>query len=176
DGVWTSRTVDFTRINAGARIGRRLRLSPGAPVLRITRLRLVDGSPMSVDTVCVPEVLVPRLTAEDLEKHSFYQLLASRYGIEVDEAVQSIEPTVTDETESALLDVPLHFPALLFERTTTDAAGTVVEFTHAVYRGDRYRILTKLKLSDRHRPGAWATSANVPGADTIITDPYFSRG
>ncbi|GGO91705.1 GntR family transcriptional regulator [Wenjunlia tyrosinilytica] len=179
-GRWNSRTVDFTRISAGARVGRRLRLSPADPVLRITRLRIVDDVPIAIDTVFVPESLVPGLRAQDLQGSSFYQLLSTRYTIEVDEAVQSIEPTVTDEDESALLGVPVHFPALLFERTTADSTGRIVEFTHSVYRGDRYRILTRLKLSGHQAPGtsltvsgAWDDSAHVPGADTITTDPYF---
>lgn len=181
DGAWSSNTLEFTRISAGARLGRRMRLSPAEPVLRIVRLRLVDAAPIAVDTLRVPERLVPGLRARDLQDHSFYQLLADRYGIEVDTAVQSIEPTVTDEGESALLQVPLHSPALLFERLTEDAAGSTVEFTGSVYRGDRYRILTRLKLSGRNRNdgaihGEWSATTDVPGADTVGSDPYFVRG
>ncbi|MFJ3902912.1 GntR family transcriptional regulator [Streptomyces sp. NPDC090025] len=175
DGVWTSRTLDLVRFDAGARLGRRMRLTPAAQVVCITRLRLADGEPISIDTVHVPDELVPGLTARDLEKHSFYQLLAARYGIEVDEAVQSIEPTVTGEEESDLLGVPLYFPALLLERTTEDASGRIVEYTRAVYRGDRYRITTRLKLSGGRRGGLWDATANIPGADTVTTDPYFSK-
>lgn len=176
-GVWSSRTVDFTRISAGARVGRRLRLAPSAAVLRVVRLRLVDGEPMSLDTLYLPEALVPGLTARDLETHSFYDLLESRYGIGVMSAVQTIEPTVTDEEEAALLGVPAHFPALLFERVTEDTDRRVVEFAHAVYRGDRYRVVSHLSLQrDRSRgrvlAGAWATAG---GDGELPADPYFSE-
>ena len=176
-GVWSSRTVDFTRISAGARVGRRLRLAPSAAVLRVVRLRLVDGEPMSLDTLYLPEELVPGLTARDLETHSFYDLLESRYGIGVMSAVQTIEPTVTDEEEAALLGVPAHFPALLFERVTEDTDRRVVEFAHAVYRGDRYRVVSHLSLQrDRSRgrvlAGAWATAG---GDGELPADPFFSE-
>ncbi|MER8188089.1 GntR family transcriptional regulator [Kitasatospora sp. NPDC094015] len=175
-GTWTSRTVDFARISAGARVGRRLRLAPASPVLRITRLRLVDGQPMSVETLYVPESAVPGLTARDLEENSFYDLLERRYGIGVTEAVQTIEPTVTDEQEAELLDVPAHFPALLFERVTEDERGTVVEFTRSVYRGDRYRIVSRLSLAGggqgRVLSGGWATAG--PGPDALPADPFLS--
>lgn len=175
-GAWSSRTVDFTRVSAGARVGRRLRLAPSAPVLRVVRLRLVDGEPMSLDTLYLPEALVPGLTARDLEQHSFYELLESRYGIGVTSAVQTIEPTVTDEEEAGLLGVPAHFPALLFERVTEDGDGRVVEFAHAVYRGDRYRIVSHLALKrDRSQgrvlAGAWATAG---GDGELPADPYFA--
>src|SRR5581483_11186818 len=42
---------------------------------------------------------------------------------------QTVEPTVTNEEESAALGVPLHSPALLFERVTRSQAGDVVEYT-----------------------------------------------
>ena len=38
-------------------------------------------------------------------------------------ALQTIEPTVTNEEESDALGVPLHSPAFLFERTTRSAAA-----------------------------------------------------
>jgi len=53
---------------------------------------------------------------------------------------------VTDEEESATLGVPLHSPALLFERVTRSPTGEIVEFTVSIYRGDRYRIVSELGL------------------------------
>ncbi len=54
-------------------------------------------------------------------------------------ALQTIEPTVTNEEESEALGVPLHSPAFLFERTTRSSAGEIVEYVRSLYRGDRYR-------------------------------------
>ena len=57
---------------------------------------------------------------------------------------QTIEPTVTNEEESAALGVPLHSPAFLFERTTQSASGEIVEYVRSIYRGDRYKLVTDL--------------------------------
>ncbi|MGW7384518.1 GntR family transcriptional regulator [Streptomyces sp. NPDC054794] len=179
NGTWHSRTVDFRTILAGPRLGRRLRLSPGEPVLRITRLRLVDDAPICIETLHLPAALVPGLTTSDVETGSLYQLLGHRYGLLLTDAEQTIEPTVTDEAEAELLEVPLHTPALLFERVTADSQGRAVEFTHSVYRGDRYRIHTQLTLSPRPDGGqvvggSWAAASSVPGADTLVMDPYWT--
>jgi GntR family transcriptional regulator len=64
------------------------------------------------------------------------------------DAVQTTEPTVTDAQEAALLGVPLHSPALLFERTTRNADHAVIEYTRSIYRGDRYRITTRLTFPE----------------------------
>jgi GntR family transcriptional regulator len=139
-----SRTLELRVIPAGARLGRLLHVSPSEPVVTVKRLRLADGEPMAVELLHARASLVPGLTGADLEANSFYDLLASRYGVEIVGGTQTVEPTVTSEEESDALGVPLHSPALLFERVTRSAAGDVVEFTTSTYRGDRYRLVSEL--------------------------------
>ena len=107
----SSRTLELRISPAGARLGRLLHVSPSEPVVIASRLRLADGESMAIETVHVRETHIPGLTAGDLEEKSFYELLRDRYGIVVVGGTQTIEPTVTDEDESAALGVPLHSPA-----------------------------------------------------------------
>jgi len=144
-----SRTLDLSVEPAGARMGRLLHVSPSEPVVSVKRLRLADGEPMAIELLHTRASLVPGLTAADLEQHSFYDLLGNRYGISIIGGTQTVEPTVTNEEESATLGVPLHSPALLFERVTRATTGDVVEFTSSTYRGDRYRLVTELGLGGR---------------------------
>ena len=139
-----SRTLELQVVPAGARLGRILHVSPAEPVIVAKRLRLADGEPMAIELLHVRESLLPGLSAVDLEEDSFYDLLARRYGIEIVGGEQTVEPTVTDEEESDTLGVPLHSPALLFERVTRSPSGEIVEFTVSIYRGDRYRIVSEL--------------------------------
>ena len=144
-----SRTLEFATIPAGARLGRILHVSPSEPVLSIKRLRLADDEPMAVELLHVREALFPGLTARRLEESSFYDLLETSYEIEIVGGTQTVEPTVTNDEESRILGVPLHSPALLFERVTRSAAGEIVEFTSSIYRGDRYRLVSELGLGGR---------------------------
>jgi GntR family transcriptional regulator len=139
-----SRTLELRVAPAGARLGRLLRVSPSEPIVAARRLRLADGESMAIETLHVRESYVPGLSAEDLERHSFYELLRERYGIEIIGGEQTIEPTVTDEDESSALGVPLHSPAFRFERITHSEQGEIVEFVESVYRGDRYKLVTSL--------------------------------
>src|SRR6266446_4921872 len=138
-----SRTLSMETELAGARLGRLLRVSPSQEILVIKRLRLADGETMAIETLPLPKLLVPGLQAKDLGG-SLYELYRDRYGIQIASGTQAIEPTVTNEEESAALGVPLHSPAFLFERTSRDESGRTVEFVQSVYRGDRYRIVTEL--------------------------------
>jgi GntR family transcriptional regulator len=140
EGVWESRTLAFEQTSAGARLARALSVSPSEPIVKVERLRIVNGAPLAVERIHVPRKYVPDITGDDFQSGSFYQLLHSRYGITMARAAQSIEATVTDERESGFLDVPPYSPALLFDVTTRDTRDLVIEYTRAVYRGDRYRI------------------------------------
>ena len=120
----------------------------------VTRLRLADRETMAIETLHVREALVPGLSADDLERHSFYELLHGTYGVEIVGGTQTIEPTVTNEDESQALGVPLHSPAFVFERVTRSPAGEIVEYVRSIYRGDRYRIVTELSRPREPRPGA----------------------
>ena len=144
-----SRTLEVRTVPAGARLGRILHVSPSEPVLSVTRLRLADGEPMALELLHVRAGLFPGLTARDLEESSFYDLLERRYAIEIVGGTQTVEPTVTNDEESDALRVPLHSPALLFERITHDDSGDIVEFTSSIYRGDRYRIVSELGVGGR---------------------------
>jgi len=147
-----SKTLSLTVTTAGAYLGRCLHVSPSERIVVVKRLRLADGETMAIETLHVRESLVPGLSPTDLEEHSFYELLAERYGIETVGGIQTIEPTVTNEEESTALGVPLHSPAFLFERTTRSASDEIVEFVRSIYRGDRYRLVTE--LNRRERSGA----------------------
>src|SRR5881392_98153 len=142
----SSTTLSLTRQLAGPRLGRFLNVSPGDEIVVVKRLRLADGVSMAIETLHIPAKVVPNVAERDLEG-SFYELLRDRYGIEIATATQTIEPTVTNEEESAALEVPLHSPAFLFERTSRDASGRTLEFVHSIYRGDRYQIVSELTPS-----------------------------
>jgi GntR family transcriptional regulator len=116
---------------------------------------------MAIELLHVRQSLVPDLTASDLEENSFYDLLAARYHVEIVGGTQTVEPTVTNEEESNALGVPLHSPALLFERVTRSATGDVIEFTSSTYRGDRYRLVSEL--------GAGGVPAEPMGLAAVLT-------
>ena len=158
-----SRTLELAATLAGARLAHRLGVSPEAKLFRVKRLRLADSMPMAMEVLHVPEALVPGLTRQDFEDHSFYELLRERYGITIAAGSQSIEPTVTSEEESEVLGVPLHTPAFLFERTTVSESGRIVEFVRSIYRGDRYRLVADL-VPQRSRNGRSAGALGAPGA------------
>src|SRR5262249_30491675 len=93
EGTWESHTLHFIRRSAGAAFSRLLHISPSTPIVCSERPRVVDGAPMAVERIPVPDPFIPGITADDFQNGSFYQLLHSRYGITMARAAQSIEAT-----------------------------------------------------------------------------------
>lgn len=139
-----ARTLSAAMRPAEMAVAACLQIQPTAPILRIRRLRLADGTPMALEELHIPGDVVPGLTGEDLVDHSFHALLVQRYGLTLAGGTQTIEPTLTSAEDAALLEVTPGAPAFLFERTTKVSTGRVVEFVRSVYRGDRYRIVVDL--------------------------------
>ncbi|MER6348992.1 GntR family transcriptional regulator [Streptomyces sp. NPDC001595] len=162
-GTWSSRLLEFTTIAAGARVGRKLHISPAAEIVYVARLRLVDGAPMAIEHLHIRADLVPALTARELETGDLYDHLRDRHGIQVSEAVQTIEPTVVSQAEAKLLGVPHLSPALLFERLTSDTGHQPVEYVHSLYRGDRYRIVSRLALGPTAGQEPTPPAGHLPG-------------
>ncbi|GAA2160523.1 GntR family transcriptional regulator [Actinomadura napierensis] len=138
------RVLSFRTESAGARIGRRLALSPTEEVFTIRRLRLADGTTMAIETLFLPRALMPGLRRDVLEGRSFYDLLRGA-GIVIASGTETIEPTVTTPEEAAELGVPVHTPAFLFERVTRDEDGRPLEYVRSLYRDDRYRLELDLR-------------------------------
>jgi GntR family transcriptional regulator len=95
-GTWTSRILNHSVVPAGQAIGSRLRTDAATPILRIARQRLVDATPIAVETIHLLHALVPDLDPADLESGSLYALLRSRYGVVPTEAEQRNEAAAAD--------------------------------------------------------------------------------
>ena len=138
-----SKTLSLDLKHAGAYLGRCLHVSPSERIVVAKRLRLADDESMAIETLHVPERLVPGLTREDFDQTSFYDLLTDRYGIEIVGGIQTIEPTVTNEEESEIL-----------ERAAA-LAGVPVRAHDALREGHDRRVrpvdLPRRPLPARHR-------------------------
>jgi GntR family transcriptional regulator len=105
---------------------------------RVERLRLAGGIPMALDIGWYPTRLLPGLVAQDLSG-SLYELMASKYGLAIDSAEQTVWADVADRRTAGELGVPSGAPLMLFRRTSS-AGSTTVEHITSWYRGDRYQV------------------------------------
>ena len=118
---------------------RALGIQPGGLVVDLVRIRLADGSPISVERAMLPADRFPGLLELPLGGGSVYELLDEHFGTRPGEAVERIEVVAASADEALVLDVPAGSPLLAISRTTTDVDGVPFEFSYDLFRGDRIR-------------------------------------
>jgi GntR family transcriptional regulator len=141
--------ISVSEETAGAKLAAVLELTPGSPVVSIRRVRTADGTPMCVERSQLPADLVPGLTAKDVSG-SLYDVLAGRYGIQIDRADQSVRATVLDPDDAGRLGVPAYSAAFEVDRLAVDNRSRPVEHAMSLYRGDRYSYELSVTVAKRH--------------------------
>jgi GntR family transcriptional regulator len=129
-----------------------LGIGAGDYVIDIVRIRLADGTPISLERVRLPAEFFPGLLDLPLGG-SLYELLEEHYGTVPGEAVEHIEVTSADEDEGAILAVEPGAALLSITRTTKDAAGRVFEHSHDLFRADRTVITVRTPAPDGPEEG-----------------------
>ena len=140
-----TRILEIGYMAADEDLAARLGIRPGGRTLRIHRLRLADGEPMSVDTSHLPARRFPGLRKQLKRHSSLYETLASAYGVRLTEAEETIETVLADPHNADLLAVDTGLPLLLLSRHAVDVTGETVEWAQSWYRGDRYKFVTRLR-------------------------------
>jgi GntR family transcriptional regulator len=113
-----------------------LHLGANDYVVEIHRIRLADGSPISLEHAQFPADAFPGLLEQQLGG-SIYAILQSRYGLVTAKADERIEAVNATTDEAKLLGVKPKSALLLITRVTFDQNGTPCEFSRDLFRGDR---------------------------------------
>jgi GntR family transcriptional regulator len=115
-----------------------LRLSAGARVVAISRLRLADGVPLAIEHAALPAECAGVL-ADDLETGSLHESLAA-LGRVAGVSRSWIRARLATATESRLLEVPRRSALLVERRIIYDTQGMPLEHTETAYKADAYAI------------------------------------
>jgi GntR family transcriptional regulator len=147
-------TLFAEEVVPSAKIAKKLQLRTPATVIRLERIRTVDGEPVGLHAVNIVRSLVPGLEIEDLKKENFslYEMLEGKLEAPMKEAIEAIEAGVADERKSRLLGVQAGSPILIIERITYLANGSPFECAEMVYRAERYKSVIRLHMGRGKNP------------------------
>jgi GntR family transcriptional regulator len=121
-----------------------LELTPGAPVVVLERLRFVDGEPWVLVINHLPADLAPGLADEDFREQSLYELLQSKYGVQITRGKRTVEASVASVMLARNLGVSPGDAILILRSVVYGADGRPVETFVAYHRGDRSRFEVEL--------------------------------
>jgi GntR family transcriptional regulator len=144
----SSRLLAREQHPAGEHMARQLQLAPGAPVVRVERLRLADGAPLAVEQATLPLDRFPDAATADLGANSLFELLEQRWGARPADADQRILAVALAQADAERLAVPAGHPGLRFETLARDADGAPIYHAVSLFRADRYEIELRQRRLD----------------------------
>lgn len=112
--------------------------------LRLVRLRLADGTPMSREVAWFDLSLAPALAAWSGDG-SAYAFLRETCGVVLSWADQSVEAITSSAIETAIFAFAAPGPCLLLKRLSYNAASQLIEYAEGTFRGDAYRYRLRLQ-------------------------------
>jgi GntR family transcriptional regulator len=140
----TARLVSKEIRPADETVARQLALGRGALVVRICRVRLADGMPLSFDETFLPRDLGEKVMTDDLEAHPIFTLLEQKYATPLLEAEYKLEAISAEPDVADALRVASGSAIFLIERTSYSTGNRPVDYEKLHYRGDQISFVTRL--------------------------------
>ncbi|MCS7172363.1 MAG: GntR family transcriptional regulator [Armatimonadetes bacterium] len=133
-----SRVLSWGTLPAARPVAELFDLPTGTPLLRVSRVRYLDETPLALQVIYMPAPLVRGLRPQDLERGSVYRVLEDRLRLRIHRAEQRVEAVPATRFHARVLEVPEGSPLLLARRRAYLVTGQLFEVTRTYYRADRY--------------------------------------
>ena len=146
-GVPGQRILTVEPVAASMGIAGLLGLEPGHPLIRVRRVRLIDGAPVGVHDAYFPLPRGAKLERSEIEQaESLYKLLTDKFGFSPAEAVENLSAATADAEDAQMLGISPGAPILLCERITLSDRREPIEYCLMKYVSS-YRYSTRIAKS-----------------------------
>ncbi len=105
------------------------------PIYYIRRLNLAENEPVSIEEIYIPKNILPNLENYDLNVFSLYEIYDFN-NIKLHSGWQTLSIITADPHDARILNINADTSVLLFECTSHDLQGNVIEFSRSYTRGD----------------------------------------
>lgn len=136
-------------------IRQRLKIGAQEKVLRIQKIRRIEGGSFSHIFNYLPEKIGKKLPLDLLQTKPLLMILEDDLGMRAVEAEQSVEATIADPEIAAMLDIRVGDPLLKAERIVYDARKNPLEYVSVLYRADKYTFTVKLRRKRTKKSIGW---------------------
>jgi GntR family transcriptional regulator len=140
----TARVIGKEVVTADTTVASHLALTKGERVIRIRRVRLADGVPLSFDETFLPLEIGKKIITNNLKVEPIFSLLERKYDIPLIEAEYKLEAVAAEIEVASALRVKQGSPIFRIERTSYSTGNRPVDYEKLYYRGDLVRFVTRL--------------------------------
>ena len=142
-----SRILSNEALLAPADVSHALALEPGAPVIRLLRLRLLDSQPLLVEEIWLPREPFAAILAHDLNAQGplLYPIYESLCGQVIAAADETLTAEVVSEVHARLLRVEAGSPVVVIERLARNYAGHPLEWRRSWGHARHFRYSVEIR-------------------------------
>src|SRR5260370_5525189 len=132
----TARVISKEIVTADTTVASHLALTKGERVVRIRRVRLADGVPLSFDETFLPLEIGKKIVTNNLKVEPIFSLLERKYDIPLIEAEYKLEAVAAEADVASALRVKQGSPIFRIERTSYSTGNRPLEYEKLYYRGE----------------------------------------
>ncbi len=141
----STQIVSIDTCEANKNIGRKMRLILGHKLLRIVRLRLLEGIPVMYETSYLDLERFINLDEYITEEASLYEILQAKYGVQITSGEEKISIAYCDKDEADYLGMGEGSPVIYISGIVADEDGVVFECFKSITRSEYVCFASELK-------------------------------
>ena len=153
--------VDVRQVTATPDMASTLGLDPGADVIRIRRIRHLDGEPFSFTVNYLPVEIGRRIRAKDLYAVPLLKILQRDLRIPIVRAQETIDAAPADPEVAQRLGITVLYPVMHLKRVMFTTADRPFEIVETYYRADKYHYSVSLVRVKRKGKWTWKTDVET---------------
>jgi GntR family transcriptional regulator len=120
---------------------RQLRIKTGRLIFCLQRLRLVNETPIALESGLISFIGCEQLLEEDLEHNSLFQLLETKYGLPPLKAEQELDIGIVGIKEAGYLNMPIGSPIHMVQVTVYTERDQPILYGTSIYRNTSIKVM-----------------------------------
>ena len=141
----TNQVLSVDIMESNKQITQKLHLPLGHKVHVLTRLRYLDGEPVTIENSFMDHQRFSTLIDHDFEKESLYNVMENEFGIQIVKGEERVGITYVTDYEAELLEIEPGTAVFYLSGVSYEEEGEPVEYFKSIVRADRMRFASVLK-------------------------------
>ena len=142
--VLSTRVISAGLREANKQVAQRLKLPLGHKTFKLSRIRLLEGVPVLLETSYLDALRFKGIESYDFSQLSLYQVLEKNYDIRISRGEERLNVTHTDEEEAQLLGILEGAPVIYQTGVVSDEENVPVDYFKSIARSEYIRFASVL--------------------------------
>lgn len=141
----TNKILSSEIIESNKQISQKLHLALGRKVYVLTRLRYIDGEPVTIENSFINYEKFPNINQYDFSKDSLYSVMESHYDVQIMQGEERVGIAYATSYEAELLGLEVGQAVFYLTGVVYDGQGEPIEYFKSIVKENKMRFVSALK-------------------------------